>query len=102
MRLIDLKTLQGFWARHPDAEGPLTKWSHIAQAAGWQSLQDVRRIFPAADAVTVGSGRTATVFNIGGNKYRLITAIHYNGQVVFLMMVLSHKDYDTGKWKEQL
>jgi mRNA interferase HigB len=50
----------------------------------------------------VKSGNTATVFNIVGNRYRLITAIHYNRQMIFLMMVLTHAEYSTDKWKEIL
>jgi mRNA interferase HigB len=102
MRLIDIKTLKAFWATHPDAETPLTRWAQTAERAAWQNIQDARAIYPMADAVAVASGKTATVFNIGGNKYRLITAIHYNTQIVFLMMVLTHRQYDAGKWKDQL
>ncbi len=97
MRLIDIKTLRQFWLRHPNAEKSLTEWYQTAKEAVWQSLDAVRDVYPHADAVSVASGKTATVFNIGGNKYRLITAIHYNRQIVYLMMVLTHEDYDTGK-----
>ena len=50
----------------------------------------MRATFPHADAVTVASGRSVVVFNIAGNKYRLITAIHYNRQLAFTLMVLTH------------
>jgi mRNA interferase HigB len=102
MRLIDIKTLRQFWLKHRDAEAPLTKWYQTAKEAAWQSLDEVRAVYPHADAVTVASGNTATVFNIGGNKYRLITAIHYNTQIVYLMLVLTHKEYETGHWKRFL
>jgi mRNA interferase HigB len=65
-------------------------------------LQDVRATFPHADLINVASGRSVVVFNIAGNKYRLITAIHYNRQLVFAMMVLTHTQYASGKWKELL
>jgi mRNA interferase HigB len=102
MRLIDIKTLRQFWLRHRDAERPLTKWYQTAKEAAWHNLDEVRAVYPHADAVSVGSGKTATVFNIGGNKYRLITAIHYNTQIIYLMMVLTHQEYDAGSWKKVL
>ena len=102
MRLIDIKTLRQFWIRHPDAERPLTKWYQTAKEAVWQNLDEVRQVYPHADAVAVASGKMATVFNIGGNKYRLITAIHYNTQIIYLMMVLTHQEYDAGNWKKVL
>jgi mRNA interferase HigB len=62
----------------------------------------VKRSFAHADAVTVASGRTVVIFNIGGGKHRLITAIHYNARRVFTLMVLSHAEYDGGRWKDEL
>jgi mRNA interferase HigB len=64
-------------------------------------MSDVRRVFPTADAVKVKSGRTATVFNIGGNKYRLIASIHYNRGKVFILHILTHAEYTKDTWKEK-
>ena len=58
--------------------------------------------YPNADAVTADSGATMTVFNIGGNKYRLITSIWYRGRQVHIKMVLTHPEYSKDKWKKQL
>ena len=66
------------------------------------SLNEVRIAFPHADVVEVASGKPVTVFNVAGNKYRLVTAIHYNRQVVYTLRVLTHAEYSKGKWKEQL
>jgi mRNA interferase HigB len=74
----------------------------LAMAARWTSLQDVRATFSHADGVTVKSGRTVVVFNIAGNKWRLITAIHYNRQLLFTLIVLTHAEYSRGKWKDML
>ena len=63
---------------------------------------DVRRTVPHADAVTVASGRRAVVFNIGGGKYRLITAIHYNRGNVCVLRFLTHADDDKDRWREEL
>ena len=66
-----------------------------SEAAEFASLAEVRAIFPSADQV----GKR-TVFNIGGNRVRLIVAIHYNRQRVYIRAVLTHREYDEGKWKE--
>jgi len=102
MRIIKRATLAAYWERNPQAESGLLHWHKVTKAARWSCLQDVRGVFPHADAVTVKSGRTIVVFNIGGNKYRLITAIHYNRQRVYTLMVLTHGKYDRGQWKDVL
>ena len=102
VRLIDKKTFKAFWATHPEAESPLTRWYQIASKATWESIREVRKDFPHADLVTVASGRIATVFNVAGNNYRLITAIHYNTEVIYLMSVLTHVEYSKNKWKDKL
>jgi mRNA interferase HigB len=61
----------------------------------FDSIEEVREIFPSADKV----GKL-TVFNIGGNKIRLIAAIHYNRKKVYIRAVLTHSEYEAGKWKE--
>ena len=72
------------------------------RASGAAKLHDVRRSSGSADEVRVGSGRTVVVFNIGGNKYRLITAIYYNMDKVFILRFLSYRQYDQNKWKAEL
>lgn len=95
MRVISRKKLRQFWQAHADAEQPMRAWLLAVKAARWKSIADVRLAFPHADRV----GR-CTVFNIGGNKYRLISAIHYNRGVVYLRHVLTHAEYDRVQWKE--
>ncbi len=91
------------WARQrPDAASTLSAWFKAASEADWQSIGDVRKTYPSADGVTVASGNIVTVFNIGGNKYRLITAIHYNRRHVYLLRFLTHAEYDKNKWKAEL
>ena len=91
-----------FGERHADAAEPLDRWYRIAREAEWASLGDVRIAFPHADLVKVASGKPVTVFNVAGNKYRLVTAIHYNRQIVYTLRVMTHAEYSKGKWKEQL
>jgi len=102
MNVVKLKTLRAFWENHADAERPLLDWFRFCRAARWQSIRDVRRAYPHADAVTVKSGRTATVFNIGGNKYRLVALIDYRFQRMLVTHVMTHMEYDAGRWKQQL
>ena len=102
MHVISLKRLREFFQRHPDATEPLRQWYRLVRGAEWQSLPDVRRVYPHADVVTVASGHAVTVFNSGGNKYRLIAAIHYNRQRVYVLRVLRHAEYSKGRWKDEL
>ena len=99
MRVISQKLLQDFWTRHPDAEPALREWFKTALAAAWNDLQDVRRIYPHADGVRTGRG-TLTVFNICGNKYRLIVRMRYDWQLINVRAVLTHSQYDRGSWKD--
>ncbi len=101
-RVISIRRLREFWQEHPDAETALREWYKVALTTEWQSLQDVRRTYPSADAVAVDSGATMTVFNIGGNKYRLITSIWYGGRQIYIKRVLTHAEYSKDRWKKQL
>ena len=100
MRVISLKPLRDFWERYPDAEAPLRLWYKTAIYAEWNGLQDVRSDYPHADGVRVSGDDILTVFNIGGNKYRLIARIRYDYQLVNVRCVLTHAEYDEGKWKD--
>ena len=80
----------------------MTHWYAVTKAARWSTFADLRRTFGHADLVKVASGNTVTVFNVGGNNYRLVCAIHYNRQTVYVLRVMTHAEYDRGKWKEEL
>jgi mRNA interferase HigB len=88
--------------RHPQARPSLEQWLIRVRVAHWSSLADLRQTFPSADPVRVASGRTVIVFNIAGNRYRLITAIHYNMRKVFVLRFLTHAEYDRETWKDEL
>jgi mRNA interferase HigB len=74
----------------------------LMEDAEWKNLAEMRAVIPSADEVTVDSGRRVVVFNIGGNKYRLIAAVHYNTQIVYAMLFMTHAQYDKDKWKRML
>jgi mRNA interferase HigB len=99
MRVISLKLLREFWAKHPDAEKPLRHWYKNSVQAEWENLQQVRRVYPHADGVTAAND-TLTMFNIAGNKCRLVVRIRYDYQLINVRAVLTHRDYDAGKWRE--
>ena len=100
MRLIALSTLKAFWKRHPDSRTPLREWFKTALAADWHSLGNLRQTYPHADAVDTPNSGTLTVFNICGNKYRLIVRIRYDWQLINIRCVVTHTDYDKDKWKD--
>jgi mRNA interferase HigB len=102
MRVIKPKTVREYAEQYPDAHGPLLLWLRAARAADWNDLLEVRKTYPHADAVRVASGNIVTVFNLRGNRYRLIVAIKYEWAMVYVLRFLTHADYNKDKWKEQL
>jgi mRNA interferase HigB len=102
MRIIKTSTLRDYWQAHREAEASLRTWAQQTRAAEWRTFAEVRRTSPSADTVTVGSGRTVVVFNIAHNRYRLIAAVHYNTRIVYALVILTHKEYDRGTWRDQL
>jgi mRNA interferase HigB len=95
MHVISFKRIREFFSGHRDAETSLTAWYRVTKKANWQNLAELKQTYPSADLV----GRYV-LFNIGGNKYRLIARIVYRSQTVFVVAVMTHEEYDLGKWKE--
>jgi mRNA interferase HigB len=96
MHVIAKPALVEFWIEHPDAESPLQAWYRLMKSEVFVDFNGLRATFASADYVD-----GLTVFNIGGNKYRLIAAIHYNRRKVYIRAVLTHADYDCGDWKRR-
>jgi mRNA interferase HigB len=94
VHVISRRALQQFWEQHSDSKQALVRWFKIVRQAEFQDFSDLRTTFPSADK----DGKWI-VFNIGGNKYRLITAIHFNRSKVYIRHALTHRDYDKGSWK---
>ena len=97
VRIITKKRLHDFWALHPDAESSLERWHQLVSQNTFLHFANLRETFPDADQV----GRV-TVFNISGNKYRLIAAIHYNTQLFYVLEVLTHAEYSRNEWQQRL
>lgn len=102
VRVIKRLTLREFAGRHPKTRRYLDDWHRIVRAAMWQSLVDVRRTFPSADMVKTASGKPVVVFNVCGNEFRLIVAIHFNKQRVYILRLLPHAEYSKDRWKAEL
>jgi mRNA interferase HigB len=94
MHIISRKALRTFWEQHPESRAPLSRWFTVVQRTDFKSFAELRLVFPSADLVG-----NWVVFNIGGNKFRLIASIHFNRGKVYVRHVLTHQAYDRGDWK---
>jgi mRNA interferase HigB len=92
MRIISVGTLRAFWERpaYHDAEQPLRAWVKVVRTAHWANLPAVKRMFNSADILRDGR----VVFDIGGNKYRLIACVNYHYGVVYVRFIGTHRAYD--------
>jgi len=93
MRVIALSTVKGFWEKHPehsDAKEPLLAWYRHALEADWASPADIKAEFGSASILRGGS----VVFNIAGNKYRLVVWINYPYRVMYVRFIGTHVQYD--------
>ncbi len=95
MHIISRKALKNFAKQHPDSETTLNTWFRIVKTNNFKNFSMLRQVFPSADKVG-----HLIVFNIGGNKYRLIASIHFNRQKLYIRDILAHAEYDKGKWKQ--
>ena len=89
-RVISVSALRNFWKQHPDAEQPLKAWYEEATNAAWTQPSDIKGQYRSASVLK----NRRIVFNIKGNDYRLIVAIAYKLQIVYVKFVGTHKEYD--------
>ena len=94
MHVISRKALVEFWERYPDSQSALLRWFKIVEKSEFESFEALSATFPSADKVG-----DRVVFNIGGNKYRLIAVVHFHRGKVYIRHVLTHGQYDQGAWK---
>lgn len=90
MRVIAKRTLREFWARHADSEQPLKAWHDEAAKASWTSPADIKALYRSASFLA----NNRVVFNIAGNKYRLVAALDYRRRVLFIRFIGTHAEYD--------
>ena len=90
MRIIARRTLREFWERHSDVEQALRAWYYDVQGAVWKSPADIKGTYANASIL----GKNRVVFNIKGNRYRLVAAINYAYQICYIRFVGTHEEYD--------
>ncbi|OGL49825.1 MAG: hypothetical protein A2161_19220 [Candidatus Schekmanbacteria bacterium RBG_13_48_7] len=95
MHIITRKRLNEFSEKHPDTKSSLEHWYKSMKNTNFESFAEIKRMFSTVDQVG-----GLTVFNIAGNKARLVTAIHYNRHKVYIRAVLTHHEYDKSKWAQ--
>jgi mRNA interferase HigB len=101
MRLIGQNVLTKSLKKHPDARKWIAAWIVTVEDARWCSIADVRHDYPSADGVNLASHVVVTVFNVRGNEYRLLTNVNYPGQIVQVLALLTHAEYDKNFWKQR-
>lgn len=89
MHIISLKALREFWRKHPDAEQSLRNWHTVAENADFTDLTDLKRSFSTADYVP-----PYTVFDVGGNNFRVVVIVRYRDGKMFVRWVMTHREYD--------
>ncbi len=99
MRVISNKPLRDFAKKYADAGTPLQAWRKLVEHGRFQNLAELKKTFNSVDMVPV-KNQDYYVFNIGGNKYRLIATVHFNAQMLFMRHILTHAEYDTERWKQ--
>ncbi|MBL8330869.1 MAG: type II toxin-antitoxin system HigB family toxin [Rubrivivax sp.] len=90
MRVIAVAALRGFWLQHPDAEQPLKAWFEEASKASWTQPSDIKAQYRSASILK----NRRVVFNIKGNDYRLVVAVTYRLQIVYVKFIGTHPQYD--------
>jgi mRNA interferase HigB len=94
MHLIAISRLREAAAKFPDVATQIEDWNEIVETATWQNLTEVQQTYAFAEAVG-----NFTVFNIKGNRYRLIVSINYSKQIIYFKYFLAHAEYDKDNWK---
>jgi len=96
MRIIRESRIKEFWRKYSDAEASLIIWTKYVKSQNWNNPAELSNtaLF-SPDPV-----KNFVIFNIGGNKYRLITYIDYTNKVIFIRDFLTHTEYDRNKWKD--
>lgn len=97
--IISYSSISVFTKKYPDSESSLNAWFQLVSKNNFPNFNALKAFFPSADVVKNDKGASLTVFNIHGNKYRLIAAIHYNRNKLYIREILTHDEYDKGKWK---
>lgn len=90
MVVITKAKLISFYQTEITAKESLLQWYHIVSVSDWRNFHDIKQTFNSVDSV----GNERFVFNVGGNKFRIVAMIHFNKRTVYLRFVGTHKQYD--------
>ena len=90
MHIISRPALIKFWIKHPESETPLRVWFKKVEHSKWKNINELKADFPTADYV----GNNRVVFDIKGNKYRIIILVFFLGQKMFIRFIGTHAEYD--------
>lgn len=90
MRIISRRTLREFWEKHPDTAVPLQTWFRDVEQAAWNSPEDIKGVYRNASFLA----NNRVIFNIKGNRYRLVVVVVYQHGVVYIRFVGTHEEYD--------
>lgn len=94
MRIVSEKPIKDFWENHPEAESAMKDWIKHVRETVWNNFSDVRKTFNHADVY-----KSCVIFDVGGNKYRIIAKIKYEWKIVYTCFVMTHFEYDQKKWQ---
>ncbi|MBI3554575.1 MAG: type II toxin-antitoxin system HigB family toxin [Elusimicrobia bacterium] len=96
MRIIGRDLIKQFEARHPDAKSSLNSWVQACEGNAFKHFIELRKALATADPVP-----PHTVFNISGNKYRLIALVNYCAAAIQVTHIMTHEEYDKGRWRKR-
>ena len=94
MHIVNYKAIRLFFATYPDARPALDRWYRLTKRARWASFAELRTTFASADFVA-----PCVVFDIGGNKYRLVAEVNYRSKLLFVRCIMTHAEYQKGAWR---
>lgn len=97
MHVISEKKLKTFWEAHPDAKTPLKAWYSLLSSGQYSNTSELKASFGSVDLIK----RNSHVFNIGGNKYRILANMEFQKQQIYILEVMTHAQYDTDFWKSK-
>ncbi len=102
MRIIKETFLKQKVMEYPKAEKYLKEWIRNVRRAQWHHLAEVRSTYPRTDMAKVKSGNVVFIFDVCGNDYRLIVALHFDRQLAYMLRFLTHAQYSKDTWKNEL
>ena len=101
MHIISWSKIRNFIDMRPESLASLRTWFDCIEARSFKDLNNLREVFPSVDRVCLKSGKERYIFNVGGNRYRVICSIHFNRAKVYIRFILTHSEYDKETWKNE-